>query len=132
MDVSITLSGMAFNAVEAATTELGTTKGGWVYAGQRPCYEAKTPAFYVLEQPLTHRQVIQAMNVEGESNDRPMDELTSLDVKELAHHVMAQDDYAAVVNGLPGAWEVRPLTQAEWVAAKACLLYTSPSPRDGW
>ena len=119
MDVSITLSGMAFNAVEAATTELGTTKGGWVYAGQRPCYEAKTPAFYVLEHPLTHRQVIQAMNVEGESSDRPMDELTSLDVKELAHHVMAQDDYAAVVNEWPGAWEVRPLTQAEWVAAKA-------------
>ena len=56
----------------------------------------------MLEHPLTHRQVIQAMNVEGESSDRPMDELTSLDVKELAHHVMAQDDYAAVVNELSG------------------------------
>ena len=48
-----------------------------------------------------------------------MDEWTSLDVKEVTQHMMAQDDYAAAVNELPGAWEVRPLTQAEWVAAKA-------------
>ena len=84
MNVTITLSGMTFIAVDEATTVLGTTKGGWVYAGQRPCYEAKTPAFYTMEHPLTHRQVVEAMGGTMEENDRPMDALTSHDVRELS------------------------------------------------
>ena len=40
MHVSFHLAGLVFQRVEAATTVIGTTKGGWVYASQRPCYEA--------------------------------------------------------------------------------------------
>ncbi len=127
MNVTITLSGLTFNAVEEATTVLGTTKGGWVYAGQRPCYEAKTPAFYTMEHPLTHRQVVEAMGGTIEENDRPMDALTSHDVRELSQHLMAQEDFAAAVDGLPGSWEVRALTQSEWVAAKAQSTLHLPS-----
>ena len=127
MNVKISLSGMAFNPVEKATTILGTTKGGWVYAGQRPCYEAKTPAFYVMEHPLTQRQVVEAMGGTGEKNDRPMDALTSHDVRELADHLMTQEDFASAAGGLPGSWEVRALTQSEWVAAKAQSKLQLPS-----
>ena len=89
MHVSITLSGLVFQPVGAATTIMGTTKGGWVYAGQRPCYEAKTPAFYTMEHPLTRTNVASAMG-EGDEDgsSTPMEALTSYDVAELAQTLM--------------------------------------------
>ena len=121
MVVSISLCGLEFFPVQAATTVMGTTKGGWVYAGQRPCYEAKTPQFYVMEAPLTQAKVTRALGAssEGSATDAPMESLTSLELRELAQHVMADADFTNAVSDLEGSWELRPLTQAEWNAARA-------------
>jgi hypothetical protein len=118
--VSITLGGLEFVPVNEATTVLGTTKGGWVYAGQRPCYEAKTPSFYVLPSPLTEEQVANAMGVKGEEAypQQTTEALTSRELGELADHLMNTSEFNEVANGLEGAWEIRPLTQAEWQAAR--------------
>ena len=59
--MSIELNGLTMVAVAGATTVLGTTKGGWIHASQRPSYEAKTPAFYIMASPLTERQVTDAL-----------------------------------------------------------------------
>ncbi|MGB0951519.1 MAG: hypothetical protein ACPGWQ_05955, partial [Poseidonia sp.] len=117
--MSITLSGLVFQPVGAATTIMGTTKGGWVYAGQRPCYEAKTPAFYTMECPLTRDDVANALGEGDEnSNDTPMEALTSYDVAELAQTLMGEADFKAAVADLSGTWDVRALTHAEWLAAR--------------
>ena len=125
MHVSITLSGIAFQPVNPATTVMGTTKGGWVYAGQRPCYEAKTPAFYTMEQPLTRNDVANAMGEDDEDgNSTPMEALTSYDLSELAQTLMEKADFKAAVADLSGTWDIRALTHAEWLAARNQAVLT--------
>ena len=99
---------------------MGTTKGGWVYAGQRPCYEAKTPAFYVMPSPLTEGQIATAMGVSPEDNQdlRPSESITSRELKELASRLMDSSAFSDAVGKLNGRWELRALTQAEWQAAR--------------
>jgi len=119
MPVSIDLGGLVFQPIEAATTIIGTTKGGWVYASQRPCYEAKTPAFFAMEHPLTRTNVARAMGKnDEEGSSAPMDALTSYDLSELAQALMQEDAFKDAVADLPGSWDVRALTHAEWLAAR--------------
>ena len=119
MVVNIALGGLVFHPVEEATITIGTTKGGWVYAGQRPCYEAKTPAFYTMAAPLTKHDVLQVMGGPQEENtEGPMEALTSLDLKELSQALMDSDLFSKATDGLPGTWEVRTLTHAEWLVAR--------------
>lgn len=117
--MNISLAGLVFHPVEATTTTIGTTKGGWVYAGQRPCYEAKTPAFYTMAAPLTTREVYEVMGGPGGNADEgPMETLTSLDLGELAQTLMETETFSEAVEALPGTWELRALTHAEWLAAR--------------
>ena len=126
--MSITLGGLVFHPVEAATTEIGTTKGGWVYASQRPCYEAKTPAFYTLKTPLSTSDVTAAMGQPSDENDTtPMETLTSYDLMELAETVMRGKAFSDATADLNGAWELRALTHAEWLAARNQGVVELPS-----
>ena len=119
MLMTVELNGLVFHPVEAQTVILGSTKGGWMYAGQRPCHEVKLPSFFVMGQPLNEREVATAMGVPltDQVGDRPMETLTSIDVHELAQHLMESEDFKQKIEELPGRWEVRPLTQSEWQAA---------------
>ncbi|MGA0239952.1 MAG: hypothetical protein ACO3L7_01200 [Poseidonia sp.] len=117
--MSVTLNGLIFARVEAATTVLGTTKGGWVYASQRPCYEAKLPSFFVMNNPLTERNVAVALGLPS-ADDKPdeaMEALTSDDLNELASQVMAGEDFRAFTAQQDGPWEVRALSESEWKTA---------------
>ena len=117
--MSVTLNGLTFARVEAATTVLGTTKGGWVYASQRPCYEAKLPSFFVMNNPLTERNVAVALGLPS-ADDKPdeaMEALTSDDLNELARQVMAGEDFRAFTAQQDGPWEVRALSESEWKTA---------------
>lgn len=118
MDIS--LGGLEFVPVSEASILMGTTKGGWVYAGQRPCYEAKTPAFYTMPSPLTEAELARAMGVESEGaeDQRPSETITSRELNELADNLMNTAEFSAAVEGLGGAWELRALTQAEWQVAR--------------
>ena len=119
MVVNISLGELVFHQVEATTTTIGTTKGGWVYAGQRPCYEAKTPAFYTMATPLTNREVLEVMGgPDGNADEGVMETLTSLDLGELAQALMETETFSEAVEALPGTWELRALTHAEWLAAR--------------
>jgi len=117
--VSVTLNGLTFARVDPATTVLGTTKGGWVYASQRPCYEAKLPQFFVMNNPLTERDVAVALGLPS-ADDKPdeaMEALTSDDLNELARQVMAGEDFRAFTAQQDGLWEVRALSESEWKTA---------------
>lgn len=119
MVVNISLGGLVFHPVEEAITTIGTTKGGWVYAGQRPCYEAKTPAFYTMAAPLTKQDVLAVMGGPDEqTSEGPMEALTSLDLEELSRTLMESEPFSKATSDLPGAWEVRALTHAEWLVAR--------------
>ena len=108
--MKVELNGLNMVAVAEATTILGTTKGGWIHASQRPCYEARTPAFFVMPSPLTEREVTNALGIQNdEASNKMMQSLTSLEVDELAAHLMQSGSFKQIVDQLGGAWEIRPL-----------------------
>lgn len=119
MLVTVELNGLGFERIDDSSVILGTRKGGWVYAGQRPCYETLVPAFYVMPNPLTPAEVARVMGTPvPESNaELPMEGLTSLDVRELAEHLMESSAFGELTSSWEGTWELRPLSQSEWRAA---------------
>jgi len=116
--VTRSINGLTLTPVKAMSTVLGTTKGGWVYASQRPAYEADVPSFFVMPFPLSAADCARAMDTHGPEESGPYDQLTSNDVIELAHHLMACQDFAELTKTLGGSWELRSPTRAEWDVAR--------------
>ena len=53
-----------------------------------------------------------------DGSSTPMEALTSYDLAELAQTLMGETDFKAAVADLPGKWDVRALTHAEWLTAR--------------
>jgi hypothetical protein len=114
----IELNGLHFHRVEATEVVMGTTRGGWVYASQRPSYRARLPTFFVLNDPLSDAQVKRAFGLAGVDEDQAAwMTLTSVEVDELSAHLMASPAWQA--SEYNAGWEIRAPTEAEWRAALA-------------
>ena len=163
---------MEFIPVESGSSWLGSDKGGWIYASQRPRYEVRLPDFYILKNPLTRGEVARLLgeDEQPENHDEPMTGLTINEIDSLQsilesafesmeedhplnvrlpsfpewNHAFSQielrpgiveilSDAAAtshrggMMDGRPRPVETNGPLQHHRLA---CLLYTSPSPRD--
>ena len=101
--------GLRFIKVEAKQIFLGTDKGAWVYASERPRHRVNLPEFFILQSPLTKSQYAQILG-EKEESDELKDMITNDDVKHLSN--ILSDFFDG---------EVRRPTQAEWEAAKSII-----------
>lgn len=117
--MTVKIGGLAFQPVTDGTIVLGTTKGGWVYSGQRPSFEAKLPTFFTLEHPLRSSQVGAILGLKNDGADSFMESLTSFDLHELANTLSQTDEFGAFLETNPGEWELRTPTEAEWRQAHA-------------
>ena len=54
---SLEIDGLKFSKVNTGSVFVGESKGGWIYAGQRPRHEVKCPEFYIMENVLTNQQL---------------------------------------------------------------------------
>lgn len=121
----IELNGLHFCEVSAATTVLGTTRGGWVYGSQRPCHEVRLPSFFILKTPLRSAEVKRAFGIEvGEAEKEGWMELTSADLEELATHLMNSDQFKT--SPFAEGWTVRPPSESEWQTARASNIIETP------
>ena len=70
--------------------------------------------------PLTNREVLEVMGgPDGNAEEEEvMETLTSLDLAELAQTLTETEAFSKAVEALPGTWELRALTHAEWLAAR--------------
>ena len=107
--------GLRFVRIEAASVFLGTDKGGWVYANERPRHRVDLPSFMILEEPISKAQFAQIMG-EDSSSEELKDMVTHEIVAELCSKLSEYFDE-----------EIRRPSQSEWEAAKEHL--TLPS---GW
>ena len=91
---NINLNGLEFIPIASGSSWLGSDRGGWIYASQRPRYEVRLPSFFILEHPLTRGQVAQLL---GESEtpegaDEPMTGLTINEIESLQAKVQSTFD----------------------------------------
>ena len=78
----IEANGLAFIPIPSGSSWLGSDKGGWIYASQRPRYEVRLPSYYIMEKPLTRGQVARLLD-EDESPDEPDEPMTGLTIDEI-------------------------------------------------
>ena len=78
----ITANGLEFIPISSGSSWLGSDKGGWIYASQRPRYEVRLPSYYIMEKPLTRGQVARLLD-EDESPDEPDEPMTGLTINEI-------------------------------------------------
>ena len=78
----ITANGLEFIPISSGSSWLGSDKGGWIYASQRPRYEVRLPSYYIMEKPLTRGQVARLLD-EDESPDEPDEPMTGLTIDEI-------------------------------------------------
>ena len=77
-----TANGLEFIPISSGSSWLGSDKGGWIYASQRPRYEVRLPSYYIMKKPLTRGQVARLLD-EDESPDEPDEPMTGLTINEI-------------------------------------------------
>ena len=105
-----------FKRVPQGSSFLGSDKGGWIYASQRPRYEVQLPDYYILEHPITRGQVAGLLgeNEGVEDSEEPMIGLIESEIEAIRKQIGEQLD----ISGLPGKWEVRSPSFPEWHHAR--------------
>ncbi len=78
----IKANGLEFIPISSGSSWLGSDKGGWIYASQRPRYEVRLPSYYIMGKPLTRGQVARLLD-EDESPDEPDEPMTGLTINEI-------------------------------------------------
>ena len=78
----ITANGLEFIPISSGSSWLGSDKGGWIYASQRPRYEVRLPSYYIMKKPLTRGQVARLLD-EDKSPDEPNEPMTGLTIDEI-------------------------------------------------
>ena len=101
--------GLEFVVVDSCEIFLGTDKGGWVHANERPRHKVQLPEFMIMKNPITVSQYSKIMNLDDDS-DEPKEMVTNEMISELCSKISDQFED-----------EVRTPTQAEWDAAKEVI-----------
>ena len=101
--------GLRFIQIDASEIYLGTDKGAWVYASERPRHRVNLPSFMIMESPITKSQYSQIFG-EEEDSDELKDMITNDDVEKISKILSKHFDD-----------EVRRPTQSEWKLAEPHL-----------
>jgi len=98
--------GLEFVKIPAGKVFLGTDKGGWINASERPRHEVVLPEFLIMSKPLTKSQVAAIQGMESD-DDSPYEGMES-DTIEIIGKLLSKH-----FDG-----DIRPPSQSEWQKAR--------------
>ena len=101
--------GLRFIRIEESQVFLGTDKGGWVHANERPRHRVELPSFLILESPISKAQFAAIVGEESTSEGLK-DMITNESVAEVCAKLSEHFED-----------EVRRPSQAEWEVARPHL-----------
>ena len=101
--------GLRFIKIDSTEIFLGTDKGAWVYASERPRHRVNLPSFMIMETPITETQYAEILGKNSDSNE----------LKDM----ITNDDVDLICSALSNHFDddVRRPTQSEWKAAEAYI-----------
>ena len=99
---NISVNGLEFIPIASGSSWLGSDKGGWIYASQRPRYEVRLPTFYILKQPINRGQVADLLGEESQPDDSndPMTGLTISEIQSLGTRIASAIESNDEINSL--------------------------------
>ena len=100
--------GLRFIKIDSTEIFLGTDKGAWVYASERP-RRVNLPSFMIMETPITETQYAEILGKNSDTNE----------LKDM----ITNDDVDLICSALSNHFDddVRRPTQSEWKAAEAYI-----------
>jgi hypothetical protein len=72
-----------FVKIEAQSCYIGTDKGGWMYANQRPRYEVRLPSYFILESPIQHHHLGTLFGTMADDAQGDYDALNFIETREI-------------------------------------------------
>ena len=105
-----TISGpfdIEFLSIPAGRVCVGTDKGGWIHASERPRHEVVLPDFLIMKNPLSTADAAKIMGEETPDVDAPLDLIDSEIIAELCRRITTESE-----------GEARPPSEAEWQRAQ--------------
>ena len=114
---SLEIDGLRFSKVNTGSVFVGESKGGWIYAGQRPRHEVKCPEFYIMENVLTNQQLSNLLESKISLGDETVWNSERLSVI-IAMVNDSLNENLGTLNGDFTNWEIRCPTQGEWMHAR--------------
>ena len=116
----IQLNGIDFLKIESGLTTVGTDKGGWVYASNRPKHEVSIPEYFITKSVLSSEQ-LSSLIPELNSLDEGLD-FTGID-KDVREQIIGK--FADIIEQ---GYEVRAPSIGEWKRAHDLgMISTSPN-----
>ena len=109
---NIETNGLEFIPISSGSSWLGSDKGGWIYASQRPRYEVRLPSYYIMEKPLTRGQVARLLD-EDEVPDEANEPMTGLTIHEI-NSLKEAIESSLISNDEVSSFEVRLPSFPEW------------------
>ena len=101
--------GIEFQKISAGSVYLGTEKGGWIYASQRPRHEVKCPDFYIMQSVLSEKQINDIL--QSEHLDTKLDGGSINEIYRRLNDGMAGAEFLA---NSEHTWEIRSPSEGEW------------------
>ena len=116
----IQLHGIDFLKIESGLTTVGTDKGGWVYASNRPKHEVSIPEYFITKSVLSSEQ-LSSLIPELNSLDEGLD-FTGID-KRVRKQIIEK-----FADSIEQGYEVRAPSIGEWKRAHDLgMISTSPN-----
>ena len=116
----IQIHGIDFLKIESGLTTVGTDKGGWVYASNRPKHEVSIPEYFITKSVLSAQQLSNLIP-ELNSLDEGLD-FTGID-KDVREQIIGK--FADIIDQ---GYEVRAPSIGEWKRAHDLgMISTSPN-----
>ena len=109
---NIETNGLEFIPISSGSSWLGSDKGGWIYASQRPRYEVRLPSYYIMKKPLTRGQVARLLD-EDEVPDEANEPMTGLTIHEI-NSLKEAIESSLISNDEVSSFEVRLPSFPEW------------------
>lgn len=115
----VNIKGIDFVKVEAGITTVGTNKGGWVYASNRPMHEVRIPDFFIMKSVFPSK-LLNGILPSYDSLDSG-DEFTGIDRK------LIEELLSSLNSEIPEGYEIRAPSIGEWKQAhdNQLIQYTS-------
>ena len=107
--MSVQYRGIEFQKISAGSVYLGTEKGGWIYASQRPRHEVKCPDFYIMQSVLSEQQIKDIL--QQESHDIKLD---GGSINEICRRLSDGVEGAEFLADSGDTWEIRSPSEGEW------------------
>ena len=97
--------GIEFIKIPSGICEIGTNKGGWIYASERPKYRASLPAYSIMKAPITLQQAAEIFDEKKPEGDFLLDNVDHTIIHDICRIISKESDFEVKNRQISYHWQ---------------------------